>query len=82
MGTSRRLLAGRQPYDAMTGLRIGAVTGALLGAIVALVMGAALAMSIPVLGAVGGVTGWRFERHQIEHERTQRGAGPRDASPG
>jgi uncharacterized protein YcfJ len=68
--------AGRQPYDALNGLRIGAVAGALLGAIVALVLGSAMVWLILAIGAIGGYLGYRFERRQIERERSagERGA--------
>jgi uncharacterized membrane protein len=62
--------AGRQPYDALNGLRIGAVAGALLGAIVALLFGSAMVWLILALGAIGGFLGYRFERRQIERERS------------
>ena len=61
--------AGRQPYDTLNGLRIGAVAGALLGAIVALVVGSGMVWLIIALGAIGGFLGYRFEHRQIEHER-------------
>ncbi len=71
MGTRepRRVPAGRQRYDALNGLRIGAMAGALLGAIAALVVGSAMVWLILVMGAVGGFLGYRFERHHIERER-------------
>lgn len=61
--------AGRQPYDALNGLRIGAVAGALLGAIVALLVGQAMVWLILVAGAIGGFLGYRFERRQIDRAR-------------
>lgn len=60
---------GRQPYDALTGLRIGAMAGALLGAIVALVFGSAMVWLILAMGAIGGFLGYRFERRQVDRER-------------
>jgi uncharacterized membrane protein len=69
MGTPRRLPAGRQPYDALTGLRIGAMAGALVGALVALIVGTAVVLLILLVGAVGGVIGYRFEKRQIDRHR-------------
>ena len=64
--------AGRQPYDALIGLRIGAMTGALLGALVALLIGTGMVWLIVATGALGGFAGYRFERHQIDHDRERR----------
>ena len=71
METPRRMPAGRQPYDALTGLRIGAIAGAMLGAIVALAIGTGMVWLIVVTGAIGGIIGNRFERRQIEHDRAR-----------
>jgi uncharacterized membrane protein len=70
--------AGRQPYAALFGLRIGAMTGALLGALVALAIGTGMVWLIVAAGAVGGFAGYRLEQRQIEHDRLQR----RDRTPG
>jgi outer membrane lipoprotein SlyB len=78
MGTRQSLPAGRQPYDALTGLRIGAVAGALVGALLALLIGTGMVWLIVALGAVGGVLGYRFEQHEIEHDRERRPDGPTD----
>lgn len=64
--------AGRQPYDALNGLRIGAMAGALLGALVALLIGTGMVWLIVSAGAIGGLAGYRFEQRQIEHDRVRR----------
>jgi uncharacterized protein YcfJ len=64
--------AGRQQYDALIGLRIGAMAGALLGALVALAIGTGMVWLIVVTGAIGGFAGYRFEHRQIEHDRVRR----------
>lgn len=63
--------AGRQPYDALNGLRIGAIVGALLGAIVAMIFGSGMVWLILLLGAIGGYLGYRFERRQIDRDRAE-----------
>jgi uncharacterized membrane protein len=50
------------------GLRIGAMVGALVGAAVALMIGFAMVWLIVAGGALGGVAGYRHERHQIDRE--------------
>jgi uncharacterized membrane protein len=72
MGSRQNLPAGRQRYDVLTGLRIGAVAGALAGALLALLIGTGMVWLIVALGAVGGVLGYRFERHEIERDRVRR----------
>ena len=71
MGSDRnRLPAGRQPYDTINGLRIGALAGGLLGALIA------AATHLPWLllaGAViGGATGYWSERRKARRTRDER----------
>jgi hypothetical protein len=61
--------AGRQPYDALNGLRIGAAAGASLGAVIALVIGTGMVPLIVFGGGLGGAAGYRFEQHQIHNDR-------------
>ncbi len=57
--------AGRQPYDALNGLRVGALAGALLGAAPALIWGTGLAWAIPVAAVLGGLAGYVSERRRM-----------------
>jgi len=59
---SDRLPPGRQPYDRLNGLRVGALVGAILGAIAAVPTG--LLWLIVPGAAVGGAAGWWYERRR------------------
>lgn len=65
-----RLPAGRQPYDSLNGLRIGALVGGLVGAAVAAV--ARIPWLILAGAAVGGGVGFWFERRKIRSEDSGR----------
>ena len=60
-----RLPPGRQPYDALVGMRVGGVAGGLLGAIGAALTGVTFVG--PVLGAavVGGAVGYVYEKRRM-----------------
>lgn len=59
--TRRRFPPGRQPYDPLNGIRVGALAGAILGAIVTLLVDFG---PWPLVGGAlgGGIVGFRFER--------------------
>lgn len=67
---SIRLPEGRQPYDSINGLRVGALVGGLLGAVVGALT------HIPwllVVGAVaGGAAGFWSQRHKLRGARDER----------
>ncbi|MCJ7724851.1 MAG: hypothetical protein MUP76_00475 [Acidimicrobiia bacterium] len=65
-----RLPPGHQVYDAYNGARVGAIVGAVLGAILTAVTTPVVAVSIPVLGVLGGLAGYLWERRRIEDERS------------
>ena len=71
MGTQQRVPPGRQPYDALHGLRLGAIVGSLLGALVALAVGWGMVGLIVATAAVGGFAGYHYERRQVERERAR-----------
>jgi hypothetical protein len=65
-----RLPPGRQPYDVLNGLRIGALAGGIVGAIV---MAATTLDSLWVLlvgAAIGAVVGYLYERRRLSAART------------
>lgn len=63
-----RLPPGRQPYDALNGLRIGALAGGVLGVIATVLF--SLANIGPTLaGAViGGAAGYFSEKRKVKRE--------------
>jgi len=64
-----RLPPGRQPYDRLVGLRVGAVAGGLLGGVVGAVMGTPWLL---VAGAViGAAVGYMTERRKVRNEAQQ-----------
>lgn len=64
--TPSRLPPGRQPYDALNGLRVGAFAGLAFGAIVAAVTHVAWFLLIGVIG--GAVIGYIWERRRISED--------------
>lgn len=74
MSTNRRirLSPGRQPYDALNGLRIGAIAGGLLGGATAAVT--RIGWFVIIGAVIGGVIGYFWERHRMRMDDT-------DASP-
>lgn len=70
MAATRRapLPQGRQPWDPVNGLRIGALAGALVGAAAGALFGF-LELWVIAVTAAGGAIGWRSEkRKQSRHE--------------
>jgi len=64
-----RLPPGRQPYDRLVGLRVGAVAGGLFGGIVGVVTGAPWLL---LVGAgIGAVVGYVTERRKVRNEAQQ-----------
>ncbi len=61
-----KLPPGRQPYDPLNGLRVGALAGALLGAVVAAVTGAGWLILVGAI--VGAIAGYVRERSALRHE--------------
>lgn len=60
-----RFPAGRQPYDAMNGIRIGALAGGILG-ITATALLSFSTIWLMILGAiVGAAAGYRWERQKL-----------------
>jgi len=79
-GGGDRLPAGRQPYDSLVGLRVGAVAGGLLGA----VAGFAMRTPWPLLAGaiIGGAVGFFTERRKVRHEMDELDSnGPGPAPP-
>jgi len=61
-----RLPPGRQPYDALNGLRVGAFAGLALGAVAAAVTRVAWFLLIGVVA--GAVIGYLWERRRIRED--------------
>ena len=53
---------GHQPYDALNGLRVGALAGALLGVILTLLTSGGAAMLILLGALAGAIAGYAWER--------------------
>jgi hypothetical protein len=66
MGSVRdsRLPAGRQPYDGLNGLRIGALAGGLLGVVAAAVTGVGGIWLVAGTAVVAGAAGYGYEKHR------------------
>jgi len=67
----RRVPPGSQPYDALNGLRVGALAGALAGAGVTAIVGTGAAWTVLVGAAMGGAVGFRSERRRLQRWRDQ-----------
>ena len=64
-----RLPPGRQPYDVLNGLRIGALVGGILGAIL-IVVTPLDSLWVLLAGAViGGLVGYLYERRRLNAAR-------------
>jgi|GEM_PF-6374786 len=71
-----RLPPGRQPYDSLVGLRVGALAGGLLGGVGAAITH--IGWLILVGGVAGAAAGYVVERGRMQRE-TDRLQGPVDA---
>ena len=58
----RLLRPGQQPYDALNGIRIGAIAGALVGIIALALIGMGGPVAVILLSVAGGVIGYAWER--------------------
>jgi hypothetical protein len=64
-----RLPPGRQPYDPLNGLRVGALSGGLTGAVAAVVIGPVYAWLVLVGAVAGGAIGYWYERRSLRRAR-------------
>jgi hypothetical protein len=64
-GSEHRLPPGRQPYDALNGLRVGGLAGALLGAGVTALTTIGLVWLVPVGAVAGATAGYLYERRRM-----------------
>ena len=64
-----QLPPGRQPYDVLNGLRIGALVGGILGAIVMVVSTWDSLWVLLVGAAIGGGVGLLYERRKLKAAR-------------
>ena len=64
-----QLPPGRQPYDALNGLRIGALAGGIVGAIVLVVTSLESLWVLLVGAAIGAVVGYLYERRKLNAAR-------------
>jgi uncharacterized protein YcfJ len=73
----RPLPSGRQPYDPLNGLRVGALSGGLMGAVATATTSAGYAWLVLVGAVAGGATGYWYERRRLRRDREtdQRGSG-------
>lgn len=65
-----RLPPGRQPYDVLNGLRIGALVGGILGALVMVVTSFDSLWVLLVGAVIGGAIGYLYERRRLNAART------------
>jgi uncharacterized protein YcfJ len=61
-----RLPRGRQPYDPLNGMRVGAVAGGLLGVIVTALTSIGFVWLVALGAVAGGVLGYRYEKRRLE----------------
>ena len=64
-----QLPPGRQPYDVLNGLRIGALAGGIVGAIVLVVTSLESLWVLLVGAAIGAVVGYVYERRKLNAAR-------------
>ena len=75
MNPNGRLPPGRQPYDSLVGLRVGAIAGGVLGAVAAVALNQPLLILVGAL--IGAAVGYLTERRKVRAEATHRdGNGP------
>lgn len=65
----RSLPPGRQPYDPLNGLRVGALSGGLLGGIATAATSGGYIWLVLVGAVVGGAAGYWFESRRLRRER-------------
>ena len=65
-----RLPPGRQPYDVLNGLRIGALSGGIVGAIVMALTSLDTLWVLLVGAAIGGAIGYLYERRRLNAARS------------
>ncbi len=63
-GPETRLPAGHQPYDALNGMRVGAVAGGLLGAFAAALTGFGGIWLVAGAAVAAGAVGYLYERRR------------------
>jgi outer membrane lipoprotein SlyB len=63
---------GRQPYDALTGARVGGLAGALLGGGLTALLGVGYVWLVALGAVCGAVAGFLWEHARIERERGRR----------
>jgi len=61
----QRLPPGRQPYDALNGLRVGGLAGAVLGAVITALTTVGLVWLVPAGAVAGAVAGYLYERRRM-----------------
>ncbi len=66
---SPRLPPGRQLYDPLNGLRVGALAGGLIGAIVTAVTSIAFVWLVVAGAVLGGAVGYWYERRRLRREQ-------------
>jgi len=64
----RRFTPGRQPYDVLNGMRVGALVGVIVGAVVTAIWDLGV-WPILVGAIVVGAFGYGYERRAVERER-------------
>lgn len=67
-----QLPPGRQPYDSLTGLRVGAIAGGLLGAVGAVVLNAPWLILVGAI--IGAASGYLTERRKVRDETRELGS--------
>lgn len=60
---------GHQPYDALNGLRIGALAGGLLAVVPTALLGFGFAWLMIVGAVIGGAVGYLWERREMRSSR-------------
>jgi hypothetical protein len=57
--------AGRQPYDPLNGLRVGALAGGVVGVLPAAILGPRAAWTMLIGAVIGGAVGFWWEKRAM-----------------
>lgn len=62
------LRPGRQPYDALSGMRVGAAAGGLIGVVGLVLLGVSSFWWVVAAAVIGGAVGYAYESRRARRE--------------